>query len=227
MVNNRLVEDRQTIEAMLQELAIFASHDKERQNKESFEVSIFPSNLETYNISAERCGQILYLLEKEGKLITKNRFDEDDILAEQAKGNDQSCFDIVLPLNFISINQTAGKTKKASFDVMNQILNYGNDRHSFQKERLHVKNKRFFIFKTLWENRRHRHGNKVVEGKRLPYGFLAVQGGVSDSVGVFERSQKHKEELKNIIKGINKDFKDKDIPLKIESGNGAQLIDNS
>ena len=222
--------DKEAVLDMLKGLAIIKLSETIKKSKTGkFDISIFPSDLHTYGISFDRCVQLLYLLKNE-RTIVDYSYDQDDFMIESASDNNPSCFDVILPYNFSQYLEKTPNHKnglKINFDRESRVLEYGKIRHNFQKDTISRANKRFGLFDILWPDRKYKKKGKIKSGKRHPYGFLAVKIRISGDRGAFDRNSKHKKELKNLIKGINKDFEEKGLPLKIDRGNGAQLIDIS
>jgi len=115
--------------------------------------------------------------------------------------------------------------KYMDFDGKRTIY-YKNERHSFQTKRgFEDKGLPLEFFKILWENRSEIKGKQITKGSRQEGLFYArtldlVSG--NDGSFVYEKG-KSKKTIKNLTTGINRIFREKKFPAKIDTKGGILL----
>ena len=81
------------------------------------------------------------------------------------------------------------------------------------------------MVKELWGLKKHVKNKKIkAEGKSLPPETLAVRLNMIDGAGDFQRNKQKQDQFYGLIKGINRQSRDKNIPMHIERNNGVQLV---
>lgn len=113
---------------------------------------------------------------------------------------------------------------KVRFDSQNGVVRYGDEVLKFQKG-LRGERPRLLLFKKLWPEKKHiKSGVIKALGKLTPPEMLAVQLDIVSDSHTFNQNQQVKDRFFDLIKGINRALKSKNIPAKIERVNGIQLV---
>lgn len=110
------------------------------------------------------------------------------------------------------INSTNKTEGRLTFDELNGVLEYSNNKLSFQKGRTGEKPRLLFIRK-LWLERKYiRKGVEKKKGMAFPISALAKLINVSE------------DQVKSMVKNINRQLIKKRLPAKIERKNGILLV---
>ncbi len=126
--------------------------------------------------------------------------------------------------NHETADQPSIIAQKTKFDSMTGVLAHKNTLHKFQRGTRGDKT-RLLLFRKLWNERRYiKNGMVKRKGKPLMPEFLAVQLNITSDAQTFNRNKKAKDNLFNLIKGINRILRNKGFPAKIERQNAIQLV---
>ena len=113
---------------------------------------------------------------------------------------------------------------KVRFDPLTGVIRYGDETIKFHRGERSNKPK-FVLVKELWGLKKHVKNKKIkAEGKSLPPETLAVRLNMIDGAGDFQRNKQKQDQFYGLIKGINRQSRDKNIPMHIERNNGVQLV---
>lgn len=124
-----------------------------------------------------------------------------DLLIEPSSQDDLSDFDAI-------------------FKPQERMVIYGNKSHKFQGV---GGTDRFNLFSLLWEYRRIIKNGKIVRHERGSF----IPSQVAQEIKFIDRSQDFKiisEKFRNLIKNLNRDFRDSNIPVEIQMVDGALII---
>ncbi len=111
-------------------------------------------------------------------------------------------------------------TDAVEFDLQNGVVRYGSYTHKF-----HRNDNRLQLFRSLWSERRYlKKGKETHKGEIFPPEKYAVGLNLVSSVKNFTQNKQAQGELFSLIKGINRNLRDKKIPAHIERENGIQLV---
>ncbi|OGY40768.1 MAG: hypothetical protein A2570_01420 [Candidatus Brennerbacteria bacterium RIFOXYD1_FULL_41_16] len=113
-------------------------------------------------------------------------------------------------------------TDVVEFNSQDGVVRYGVYTHKFHRngkddDRLH-------FFRNLWEERKHlRKGKEIHKGESFPPEKYAIGLNFANSVKDFTQDKRAQRKLFGLLKGINRNLRDKKIPAHIERENGIQL----
>lgn len=114
-------------------------------------------------------------------------------------------------------------TDTVEFDSQNGVVRYGIYAHKFHRNGKDAK--RLQLFRNLWEERKQlRKGKEIHKGESFPPEKYAIGLNLTHSVKDFIQDKQTQSELFGLIKGINRNLRDKKIPAYIERENGIQLV---
>lgn len=113
---------------------------------------------------------------------------------------------------------------KVRFDSLNGVLRYEDEIVKFHRGERGNK-PRLALFKELWEPKKYIKNGKIkAKGEAFPPEALAVRLDIVDGASDFQRNKQKQEHFFGLIKGINRQLRDKNIPARIERNNGIQLV---
>jgi len=117
---------------------------------------------------------------------------------------------------------TMQRIQKVEFE--NGILEYKDARHKFRKGKTgDAKPKK--LFESLWKNQKIvQQGNIKQKGESHPAGYYAVNSGMANDVGAFDKNKTIQKQFSQLIKGIGRMLKLKGFPIKIENKGDIQLV---
>ena len=116
------------------------------------------------------------------------------------------------------------QNSKVTFDSLNGVVRFGDERLRFHRGERGNK-PRLTLFKELWVLKKNIKNGKIkAEGRSFPPETLAVRLNMISGAGDFQRNKQKQEQFYGLIKGINRELRNKNIPAVIERNNGVQLV---
>lgn len=113
---------------------------------------------------------------------------------------------------------------KVRFDPLNGVIRYGDEMLRFHRGEKGDK-PRLALLKDLWKLKKHIKNGKIkAEGRPFPPEALAVRLNITSEVSAFQRNPQTQDRFYGFIKGINRELRDKSIPMRIERNNGIQIV---
>ena len=113
---------------------------------------------------------------------------------------------------------------KVKFKPLTGFIRYGDETFRFHRGEKGDK-PRLSLFKELWGLKKHIKNGKIkAEGRPFPPETLATRINIISEPGVFQRNKQKQNQFYALIKGINREFRRKSIPMRIERNNGVQLV---
>ena len=104
------------------------------------------------------------------------------------------------------------------------VFRHGDVQHVFHKGDRGNAN-RLALMKILWSNRRRTKGTTTVKaGEKMQRAHMAARLNIAEDASSFGRDASAKRKLKNLINGINRELKSKNMPVKIDTVGGIQLV---
>ncbi|KKS96705.1 MAG: hypothetical protein UV75_C0002G0174 [Candidatus Giovannonibacteria bacterium GW2011_GWA1_43_15] len=113
---------------------------------------------------------------------------------------------------------------KIRFDSLNGVIRYGDEVVRFHRGERSNK-PRLALFRVLWELKKYIKNGKIkAKGESFPPEALAVRINLISGASDFQRNKPKQEQFFGLIKGINRELRNKKIPAQIERNNGIQLV---
>src|SRR3989344_1133200 len=111
------------------------------------------------------------------------------------------------------------QNSKVTFDSLNGVVRFGDERLRFHRGERGNK-PRLTLFKELWVLKKNIKNGKIkAEGRSFPPETLAVRLNMISGAGDFQRNKQKQEQFYSLIKGINREIRNKNIPAVIERNN--------
>jgi hypothetical protein len=128
----------------------------------------------------------------------------------------------VIPERLLDTADTPAKKKRVNFDGK-RTLSYKEARHVFHSgDGKHGQTLRFF--NALWDNRQESAGTKETrKGVLKSEADYAHLLGLQDDRGLYRPGNDSYKTMQNLIKALNKHFRDKKIPANVRSAGGVLL----
>lgn len=123
-----------------------------------------------------------------------------------------------------SNTKTDHRDSKVRFNPLTGVIRYGDEMVRFHRGERSNK-PRLQLFRELWTVKKYIKKGKIkAKGESFPPETFAVRINMISSAGDFQRNKQAQERFFSLIKGINRELRNKEMPMEIERNNGIQLI---